>query len=106
MIAAEAGVHDLMLGFNPYNPSASAVGPVTINASNDPTSEYTISTPQVPQQGPAKIPLSGYAIGGGENWGSMRFVASVTGTNTRYNSNVQVDSGVGYGPVELTTVYR
>jgi hypothetical protein len=33
-------------------------------------------------------------------------MASVAGTNTRYNSNLQIDVGLGYGPIEIMTTYR
>lgn len=104
--AAEAGVHRLTQILDPGNLSAAAVSNQQVDPSNDPDSRYTIGTPSRPTSGPSTVPLPGYAIGGGQQWGQERFIARVTGTNTRYNSMVQVDVGVGYGPVEISTLYR
>lgn len=104
--AAEAGIHSLTQTLNPANLSGSSVSNVQVDSSNDPDSKYTIGTPTRPTSGPSVVPLPGYAIGGGQQWGQERFIARVTGTNTRYNSMVQIDVGVGYGPVEISTLYR
>ena len=103
--AAEAGIHALTLILDPTDLPASARSNVG-GWSNDPTSLYSIGQPARPTTGPTTLPLAGYSIGGGQQWGQERFNARVTGTNTRYNSMVQVDVGVGYGPIEITTVYR
>lgn len=104
--AAEAGIHRLTQTLDPANLSGSSVSNVQVDSSNDPDSRYTIGTPTRPTSGPSTVPLPGYAIGGGQQWGQERFIARVTGTNTRYNSMVQIDVGVGYGPVEISTLYR
>jgi len=104
--ATEVGIHQFMLSFDPANLDASAVSNVPVDLTNDPDSRYTVGTPFRPTAGPAALPLTGYAIGGGQQWGQDRFNASVSGTNTRYHSLVQVNIGVGYGPVEITTAYR
>jgi hypothetical protein len=105
--AAEAGIHRLTQSLDPTNLSGSAVSNIQVDATNDPDSRYTIGTPTLPPPSrPSSVPLSGYAIGGGQQWGQEIFEAQVTGTNTRYNSMVQVSTGVGYGPVEITTIYR
>ena len=106
LAAAEAGIHRLNQNFDPNNPAASAVSNVKVNPANDPTSLYTIATPAAPGRGPSVVPLAGYSIGGGQQWRLARYVARVTGTNTRYGSNVQIDTSMGYGPVETTTTYR
>jgi hypothetical protein len=104
--AAEAGVHRLSQTLDPANLSASAESN-QVDATNDPDSRYTISTPTIPPRSrPSSLPLAGYSIGGGQQWGQEIFEARVTGTNTRYNSMVQVDTGLGYGPIEITTLYR
>lgn len=102
--SAEAGIHRLSQTLDPANPVAIPSTPV--DANNDPGSLYAVSAPARPTSGPPTLPLAGYAIGGGQQWGQERFIARVTGTNTRYNSMVQVDVGVGYGPIEITTIYR
>jgi Tfp pilus assembly protein PilX len=103
--AAEAGIHRLTLNLDPTNLSASAVNNQG-GWSNDPTSLYTIGIPALPTSGPSSVSLPGYAMGGGQQWGQEIFTAQVTGTNTRYNSMVRVRTGVGYGPIEITTIYR
>jgi hypothetical protein len=105
--AAEVGIHRFMLSFDPGLPlSTFAVSNVYVDSTNDPDSRYTVGAPFRPTSGPSSVPLPGYAIGGGQQWGQERFNAAVSGTNTRYNSLVQVNIGAGYGPVEITTAYR
>jgi Tfp pilus assembly protein PilX len=104
--AVEAGIHRFTLAFDPTNLNASVVNNIQVDPGNDPTSLYSIGLPAHPSSGPGSLPLAGYAIGGGQQWGQERFNNRVTGTNTRYNSLVQVDVGAGYGPVEITTAYR
>ncbi len=104
--AAEAGIHRFMQNFDPGNLAASTVSNVQVDPTNDPDSRYTFGPPFRPTSGPASVPLPGYAIGGGQQWGQERFNAAVSGTNTRYNSLVQVNIGAGFGPVEITTAYR
>lgn len=102
--ATEAGVHRLSQLFDPLNLS-NGEKTKTVDIRNS-SSQYTIGKPAIPKTGPAVIPLPGYSVGGGEQWGTPRFVATVTGTNTKYGSTVQVDVGVGLGPVEISTAYR
>lgn len=104
--AVETGIHRLSQTLDPANLPGSAVPDAPVDATNDPASRYTIGTPARPTSGPSSLPLAGYAIGGGQQWGQERFNARVTGGDTRYNSMVQVDVGVGYGPIEITTLYR
>ncbi len=104
--AVETGIHRLSQTLDPANLAGSAVSNAQVDATNDPTSVYSIGAPARPTSGPGTVPMAGYAIGGGQQWGQERFNARVTGRNTRYNSMVQVDVGVGYGPVEITTLYR
>ena len=103
--AMEAGIHLLTQGFDPLNlgkayPEGFPPDP------QDPYSVYTIRAPAIPDKGPASIPIAGYIVGGGQQWGTSRFVSRVTGRNTQYRSTVEVDVGVGFGPVEITTAYR
>jgi Tfp pilus assembly protein PilX len=106
--ATEAGIHSLTQGFNPLNLTDSAKYNkyFQVDSEQDPASRYQIGTPAVPAQGPASISIPGYAVGGGQQWGATRFVATVTGTNTNFGTMVQVDVGVGFGPVEVSTAYR
>jgi len=102
--AVETGIHRLAQTLDPAN--LAAVPSTQVDPTNDPDSLYAVGTPARPTTGPSTLPLAGYSIGGGQQWGQERFNARVTGTNTRYNSRVEVDVGVGYGPIEITTLYR
>jgi hypothetical protein len=104
--AAEAGVHRFTINFDPANLNASQTGFQTVDAGNDATSEFQVGLPTRPTSGPGSLPLPGYSIGGGQQWGQERFNNRVTGRNTRYQSLVQVDVGAGFGPIEISTTYR
>jgi Tfp pilus assembly protein PilX len=104
--AAETGVHRLMQNFDPVNMAGAQVTNAQVNAAVDAASRYTISNVGRPASGPAAIPLRGYSIGGGQQWGQRRYLGSVTGVNTNYNSSVTIDVGMGYGPIEITTMSR
>ena len=104
--AVETGIHWLCQNLDPANLGSSAVSNQAVDASNDAASVYSVGAPARPTSGPATVPLSGYSIGGWQQWGQERFNAQVTGRNTRYDSMVQVNVGVGYGPIEITTLYR
>ena len=103
-IAAEAGIQQLLTNFDPASPPAASNIPVdTVNA---PGSVYSFTAPAPPATGPAYAPMKGYSIGGGQQWGQRRYVGSVTGQNTNYNSSVTIDVGMGYGPIEISTMSR
>jgi Tfp pilus assembly protein PilX len=104
--AAEAGIHRFLQSFDPANLSASAVSNVQVDPGTDLDSFYTVGVPARPTSGPATVPLSGYSIGGGQQWGQERFNVGVTGTNTKYNSLARVSIGAGFGPIEISTAYR
>lgn len=106
MAAAESGIHVLMQNFDPINLGASAMTNVQVDASTEPYSRYTVAAPTLPITGPAILPVVGYSIAGGQMWGQERFDTTVTGTNTAYNATVQIDIGLGFGPIEITTMYR
>ena len=103
LIAAEAGINMLSQSFTPESTSG-VTGQVV--DSSDPASIYSISNATRPTTGADTLPLKGYAIGGGQQWGQMLFNVRVTGENTYYGSQVQIDVGMGYGPVEITTMFR
>ena len=93
-----------MQSFNPDNPSASIKTDYPVDPS-EPSSKFSITTPQAPTSGPPAVRLPGYSIAG-DNYGLIRYVATVTGENKNYNSQVKISVGIGYGPVNLTTLYR
>jgi len=106
MIAAETGIHRMIQNFDPQNLASSVATSVQVDSTNDPASVYTIGTPFTPIDGPVFLPMIGYAIGGGQTWGQRRYVVNVEGRNTAYVTKVIIQTGVGYGPVEITTMYK
>jgi Tfp pilus assembly protein PilX len=103
--AAESGIHKLISNFDPDNLAASACSNIQIDPLNS-NSFYSASAPARPTSGPVSLPMPGYSIGGGQQWGQVRYVTTVTGTNTRYNTSVEIEVSVGYGPIEITTMSR
>ena len=77
-----------------------------VDAATDPASRYSINSVGRPTSGPDVLPLTGYSIGGGQQWGQRRYSSRVTGSNTNYDSSVAVDVGMGFGPIEITTMSR
>lgn len=106
MIAAETGIHRMMQSFDPQNLASSAQTNIQVDAANDPASVYSISAPTTPTHGPVFLPMTGYSIGGGQTWGQRRFDVSITGRNTSYGTTVTIGTGIGYGPVEISTMYQ
>ena len=116
-LAAESGIGWLVGNFNPANLGGST--PLVTNqhvdygsstpinqALIDKNTNFSVSPVTAPTNGPAALPSPGYEIGGGEVWGQTRYVATVTGNNTNYNTTIPIQVGIGYGPVDITTLYR
>ena len=102
LAAAEEGIHSLCQTFDPQNP---VIAPVTITRA-DGVSNYTINYPATfPTIGPW-IRLPGYDIGGGKVYGDKRYNISVTGRSIEYNTRVTIGVGLGYGPIDITTLYQ
>jgi hypothetical protein len=106
MSAAETGIHQLIKDFDPQNLASSAVSNVTVDAANAPGDFYSISAPYLPASGPAFLPLTGYSIGGGQSWGQRRYNVDVTGGNSSYGTRADIGVGLGYGPIEISTMSR
>jgi hypothetical protein len=106
MAAAEKGIHRLTQNFDPQNLAASAGSTWAEDLAVDAQSLYTIGTPTVPTVGPVFIPMVGYSIGGGQTWGQRRYIVDVRGQNTKYNTTATISVGVGYGPIEISTMSR
>ncbi len=106
MTAAETGIHRMIQNFNPQSLASSVATNVQVDSTNDPYSVYTIYTPTTPTSGPVFLPMTGYSIGGGQTWGQRRFVVNVDGRNTAFNTKMTIQTGVGYGPVEISTMYQ
>jgi Tfp pilus assembly protein PilX len=106
-IAAETGVQRVLTGFDPESPPSAAN--VQVDSANDASSVYSFAAPAPPSKEsgiPAFAPLTGYSIGGGQSWGQTRYGTTITGRNTSYSTSVQLDVGIGYGPVEISTMSR
>ena len=106
MNAAEAGLQWMTKHFDADNLGNSAVANAQVDSTNDPNSVYTIGTPGTPASGAIFLPLAGYSIGGAQSLGQRRYVVTITGRNTSYNTRVDIAAGVGYGPVETSTMSR
>ena len=106
LIAAETGIHRMIQTFDPQNLPASAATDVQVDSATDPYSVYTIAAPTMPTGGAIFLPLTGFAIGGGQQWGQRRYNVDVTGRNTTYDTTVTIGVGIGYGPVEISTMMR
>ena len=104
---SEAGVQALTQTFTPTNLNDASLYnvPFTVDAGTDPNTTYVISNPTIPTSGPPSIPISGFAIDSGHSFVRVRYVANVTGSNSRYNSSVPITVGAGYGPVDNSTIY-
>jgi Tfp pilus assembly protein PilX len=106
--AAETGLHWLTVNFKNEDPSGWAPSNQKLDTSADtpadPHDQYTIgpgstglgsTTGWYPTSGPANIWYAGFD----NQWGRTVNTARVTGTNTACRSEVQIDAGVGYGPI-------
>jgi hypothetical protein len=106
-IAAEAGVQKVLSSFDPAIPLSA--DKTKVDAAKAPDSDYSFAAPTPPPPGrPTFAPMTGYSIGGGQSWGQTLYETTITGRNTRYDppTSVQVDVGIGYGPVEISTMSR
>lgn len=103
--AAETGIHDLIRNFNASSPTSCMVTDHAYDTVNANGSVYSIGTPTIPTIG-AFRPMIGYSIGGGQSWGQKAWDVTVTGRQTQYDATVSIDTGIGYGPVEASTMSR
>ncbi len=107
LAAAETGIHRMLQDFDPATMLVDKVNtPYQVDAAADPSSRYVISAVGRPTSGPDALPLTGYSIGGGQQWGQRRYSCTVTGSNTTYDTSVAIDVGMGFGPIEITTMSR
>ena len=106
--SSEAGIQSLTQGFDPMNRTDHTKYDKNfpVDPGQDAASTYRIGTPEIPmlpaRRGPATIPIVGHET----TLEAVRFVATVTGRNATYGSTVQVDVGIGYGPVPTNTTYQ
>lgn len=120
--AAESGLHSMIQSFDPapstwtaannYTTNCAATTPtyiwLPVASGADPDSEYAICAPAPPTSGPVSLPMPGYSSGGGKTWVQTRFIGRVVGHNKKvaYQTKVEIDTGVGYGPVPSGTQYE
>lgn len=102
MAAVEKGIHRLSDTFNPFDLPSNAQTTVAADLAADTHSRYEISTPAIPTSGPTSLPMIGYD----QTWGMRIYSVDVVGQNTAYNTRVTIGVGVGYGPADLTLVYK
>jgi hypothetical protein len=107
-LTAEAGIHELVKNFDPNNPSQSKGSWQAIDAERDPSSQFKIDSLEAPkpEKGPAAIPLPGYNLNAGDNYGLKRYLGTVLGKDASRNSQVEIEVGMGYGPVDISTLYK
>lgn len=107
LVAVESGMHQLLQNFDPNVPWDATNGYLTrtvIPGGIDANSRFTIAAPTTSILPPVTMP--GYALGASQQWGMMRYDGSVKGENTTYNTVLNVDIGIGYGPVPIGTTSR
>jgi hypothetical protein len=108
LVAVESGVHQLLMNFGPdvtagYNTWTPIPG-------GDTGGRFKITGPP-PSTAPTAsilppVTMPGYALGASQQWGMMRYDASVKGENTTYKAALDVGVGIGYGPVPIGTTSR
>jgi hypothetical protein len=111
LTAAETGVHRLTRGFigNPVTLSSilddggvtQLLGVERQADPADPASRYTISTLAPSTVGPPTRDLPGFS-----DWKQKSYSGRVTGRNTAFGSNVQIDVGIGYAAPSKGTLYE
>lgn len=107
LVAVESGVHQLVKNFDPnvsWDASHGYNTQTVIPGGIDGNTSFTIAAPTTSTLPPVTMP--GYALGASQQWGMMRYDASVKGQNTTYNTVLNVDVGIGYGPVPIGTTSR
>lgn len=102
--AAESGIHRLMQNFDPEN--RSGVSSQQVDPNTDPSTVFSYGPQITPPTGPPFLPMAGYSIGGGQAWGQQRYEVVVVGESPRYNARVEIETGMGYGPVDISTISR
>lgn len=101
--AAQAGIHRLAEHANTNHGDIRTylVSNQVVDAGGDSKSKFSVGNVNIPGT-PASLPLADFQ----PPWGQTVTTKSVTGINENYNSRVMMDVGMGYGPVDTTTVYR
>lgn len=101
--AVESGIHNLTQNFDPAA-SSYGLGSSWQSVATNSSAQYRYTSSAASSLAP--LPLPGYSMESGQGWGMSRFNISVEGRDTNYDSKVQVDVGMGYGPVPISTIYK
>ena len=105
LAAVDTGVHRLLSNYDPAAATSTLYDQwFVVDSAADPKTEYRIGTPVA--GGGTPVPLPGYSMEVGQGWGMTRMAATVSGRNSNYNTSMQVNVGMGYGPVPTGTAYR
>lgn len=107
--AAETGIHRAIQNFDPdpdtwdvSDPDCIYMKKTNVDITNDASSFYNLSVPTRPSSKIYFLPLAGYDITSGKDWGLTNYEIIVTGQNDNYDSEVTVTTGIGYGPIRKT----
>jgi hypothetical protein len=100
--AAEAGVHDVCITFDP-NMAARDNWP--IDPTNDPNTTYSATQPKSDPILPS-ISATGSSIEGGKSWSYNVYDSTITGKDSSYGSSVIVSVGLRHGEVPSTPSYQ
>jgi hypothetical protein len=101
---AQAGIHRLS-EYSNVNGGLIAnyvVSGMVVDSSSDPYTKYSIANLTILGI-PASLPMAGFEITGAKHWGQTVTTKTVAGTNDLYNSRVEIDTAIGYGPIEIST---
>jgi Tfp pilus assembly protein PilX len=98
MLAAEKGLGRMTQIFNAFNPPTGVTTTLPEDLAIDPHSQYEISIPNLT----ASRSMPFYSL----PWGMATYTIDVTGINTEYNSRVTIGVGLGYGPIDLSLIYK
>lgn len=112
MAAAESGISKIIRDVEPDNwktdpgytdCDSSGYTWNKIQGGTDDNTEFAVCIPQASSLPP--LHASGYSLGGGGSsvisYGHMRYDTRVLGRNTSYNSQSELEIGLGFGPVPL-----
>jgi len=106
LAAVESGYHILTQAFDPMatNYGITLNTWANIDTTYAPNQQYKITSVAL-SSFPA-LPPPGYSIESSQGWGVARFDVTVFGRDTAYDTEQEMDVGIGYGPVSLSLVYR
>lgn len=104
--AAQAGIHRLVEASNANQGHIAnyTATNIQVDPGGDTTSRYSIGASAIANVPPADRHKPGCDTA--SEWKEKITSRGVTGENTRYNSSVTIDAGIGYGCVYMGTGYQ